>query len=594
MAYTSKPVPQNIMSVEFKLFDILTVKQFIISFILVAISGVIFYFLDGAWRVILPMMILGTGAVVLFVPFNGEPFQDFLGAFMEAIISPQRRIWNKKGIIVKSALKKARVFQFGNDPKADETNNFKYADQTNIIKVGSDKQILDQQEESFLKDPKAEAMQFVPPKARVDNFQNNSSTNSNQIAGGSGQGTNPNSRINLNQFPQKPALAQGANPSPPQSPVNVQIPAGVHLNNNAQAQGVSNQPTQSPKEDVDDIDIIIEDTGRLSAAEESTLQIKNYIFGNVEGENGNPVENAAVVLRQESRNLEVMTTNAGGDFQSKNEYPEGMYSIFVNKDGFDFNEVSIKHNPANPEPVIVRPKVSTIKDAQHEKTQSVISNEGVFAGNYDEKVFDLGSDYENSMVAENTESDFEKNAISQNLQPSFDNVQTQSNIIEPLIPNNNTQTVDQNTYHPNIEVNLSPANNQQNINPVVQDQVIMQNQNTGYSYNSQDFISFTNLSPVDTNSFVLNPAFITIPSTLNGIILDKNNQGVGGAIIFVYNQRNELIRTLASDPQGIFYSYSSFGSGKYIIKIQRDGLSFPSYEVELTGLSIEPKVIRAN
>lgn len=95
---TSKqhPVPQNIMSVEFKLIGELTIKQFgyvVAGIILAAIaykSGI--YFI---WRWLLIFTFIGVSVGMAFVPVQDRGLDIWLKSFVRALFSPVLMIWKK-------------------------------------------------------------------------------------------------------------------------------------------------------------------------------------------------------------------------------------------------------------------------------------------------------------------------------------------------------------------------------------------------------------------------------------------------------------------------------------------------------------------
>ena len=227
MAYGARPVPQNIMSVEFKIFDFMTLKQFGISVALMLVCFALYFVLGAPWGIVISLLIIVVGGIVIFVPFNGEPFQEFLSSYMEAMISPQRRVWHKKGIVVKSAAEKARFYRYGNDPIPETENKFKFADQNNI-KITQEQNKLDSAEQQFLQKEEGNP-QPAFAKATVGAFQaqNNSGTNISQKSVKNG--------INLGKF--IPGFGK-QNQKNQQQQMNPQQPQNQQQNN--QQQGVSN------------------------------------------------------------------------------------------------------------------------------------------------------------------------------------------------------------------------------------------------------------------------------------------------------------------------------------------------------------------
>ena len=467
MSYNARPVPQNIMSVEFKLFEFMTVKQFLIGFAVVVFCIVLFILIGGVWGLIIPLFVLMVAGIILFVPFNGEPFQVFVGSFLEAIISPQRRIWHKKGIVVKSAMRRARAYQYGNDPAEDGMNQFKY-NETQQVKIGARENALDTKEVAFLENQSKEK-------------HNNQSTTMNHTINQNNSGTAVSSKavrtkVNLGQYTQaNPASTQQGGQSAhtdsdassdqafpqhqdvPQSqaPVQQQEQPEIHVAPEANAMSSQNVPEEpkaqflssenavsQPASNAVDIssdantpqqtfltsddavasnqsvpgsnsDQMVDELNQMMAPRSTTVQddsveTTNYLFGSVEDRNGNPVKDAAVVIKRGEENLEVVYTGEGGDFQSHYEYRAGIYTLYVNVDSHEFNNVTIELDPVDPMPVIIGPhsmEDEVAEDAQAPDSAPATSpaEDGVFDGAYSSQVFKLGNDYQVESPVQNNE-----------------------------------------------------------------------------------------------------------------------------------------------------------------------------------------------
>ncbi|HEC64439.1 MAG TPA: hypothetical protein ENI23_04015 [bacterium] len=89
-------VPQNIMDVEFKLFGSLTVRQFanLAAGILV---GVLLYFFDIPGIIKWPLIVFSAfmGLALALFEINGQPFSRWLGNFIIAMFTTQRKVWKK-------------------------------------------------------------------------------------------------------------------------------------------------------------------------------------------------------------------------------------------------------------------------------------------------------------------------------------------------------------------------------------------------------------------------------------------------------------------------------------------------------------------
>jgi len=89
-------VPQNIMDVEFKLFGSLTVRQFA-NLAICIVSAVLVYFFNIPafikWPIIILLVMLGLALAL--VKINGQSFGTWMGNFIVAMFTSQRKIWRK-------------------------------------------------------------------------------------------------------------------------------------------------------------------------------------------------------------------------------------------------------------------------------------------------------------------------------------------------------------------------------------------------------------------------------------------------------------------------------------------------------------------
>ncbi|MDD3647357.1 MAG: PrgI family protein [Candidatus Dojkabacteria bacterium] len=94
------PVPENIMDVEFKLFGSLTAKQF--GYIVAGGVGgvVLFYLFRGLQSTFLGWIFASLSAMLglslALVRINEQPFEVWLGNFLTAMFSSQKRVWQKQ------------------------------------------------------------------------------------------------------------------------------------------------------------------------------------------------------------------------------------------------------------------------------------------------------------------------------------------------------------------------------------------------------------------------------------------------------------------------------------------------------------------
>jgi hypothetical protein len=103
-------VPENIMDVEFKLFGSLTAKQF--GYIIAGggIALFFYYFFKSlnttflGWIFVVLSVILGLSLALIRI--NEQPFEVWLGNFLSAMFSSQKRVWKKSKKVPKVLEKK--------------------------------------------------------------------------------------------------------------------------------------------------------------------------------------------------------------------------------------------------------------------------------------------------------------------------------------------------------------------------------------------------------------------------------------------------------------------------------------------------------
>jgi hypothetical protein len=644
MAYGARPVPQNIMSVEFKIFDFMTLKQFGISVALLIFAFLLFYILPAPWNIVIPLLIIVFGGIIIFVPFNGEPFQDFLSSYMEAMISPQRRVWHKKGIIVKSAAEKAQFYRYGNDPvSADKSNfNMPLQDQRNndpiLIKLEDEEKKFMQQkdDDAVLGTNKTQNLQQVnyiqtniSPKSIKNSYQlpqeqsqnnfishgsvmnsQNQSVNQQQSQNVSISNESQNSNLQLN--------SQATNiQSNPQNSQNFSATANIPQ---SIQEPHKNQPTNFTQT------IAPQNT---TERDESSI-VKNYIFGSVEKAPDKPAVNAIVtVFDSNNRNLEFITTNVSGEFKTSYEYEAGNYRLNVNYDGKELNDINIIHEPIDPAPVIITPKEDQYfnqdQNTQEVSTQVDQRNDGVFDGAYDAGMFNLGHDYLEQRYDEVIQNQRNQNQISQEpdleinyiepglysnegvgleqkrhsaysnqannlfnqMRPSYYEPETQAEHI------GSPQSVTDEQFNPQVikkeeELNSWQSNTQESNLGYYSQQKTNLNNNKQIPSNDVDIVDFLQM-PNANVPFEQN--LISVPGTINGILVGPNGYGLDNCNLRIINSIGEIVTSMQSDNTGRFYSYSPLEKGYYTMFISKGNQNLVGFKITITGQVIQPKYI---
>ncbi|MBI3103486.1 PrgI family protein [Candidatus Daviesbacteria bacterium] len=92
------PIPQNVTTFEFHLIGDMTLKQFMYLAAGSTIAYVLFVFVSSAYPLIAwPLIVISAslGFAFAFLPINSRPLDYWLGAFLKAVYSPTKRVWQK-------------------------------------------------------------------------------------------------------------------------------------------------------------------------------------------------------------------------------------------------------------------------------------------------------------------------------------------------------------------------------------------------------------------------------------------------------------------------------------------------------------------
>lgn len=687
-SYGARQVPQNILNVEFKLFDMLTVRQFLIGFVLLVVAG-LFFFLGGGlfFKIIVPFCIIFGGAIVLFVPFNGEPFSTFLSSYMEAMISSQRMVWNKKGIVVKSAFQAMDDFRYGNDPDEDN-NRFKFTNKEKILPKRETE--LDEKEEQFLErdipnsnsnleirnmqkgnrnindDTASHSTTIsnsnIQRQVDLQNFPEDEQDNHEQIpqeqdteeqnvdinmsvqqTQNTQQEQNQNTQQQQPRFLSKEAQTQAQPqinvnpqqttgntyslkdiaqaPSPKQSEQRNQendIDLNIHpsqtnqqeftppnnqdtiehsqqreeqlYNDNdqyttynqqeaPQAQNQNDSNVEQALQELSEITPPLRDNTSPEKANESS---KEFIFGKVENFDETPIPGAAVILKQSDQNQEIVYTNANGDFKTNFEYPEGNYEIYVNHDANEVNSISFYFNPNDNIPLDIKP-MQEEEAPNPEQTHQVLENyqetqEPLPQPNYEQDYSYQENDYNTPQAEE------PQQHVQQTPYPPEDQ---ESDVFTGDYDNDLFNVNDYNSTD-DYQEPIPQYSNSTTQNNQPQQQQTLPNTPTNQNSNVLDFNSL----PICGEE--LDTQFTSIPNTANGIIIDLSNNRIQGALINVYNNSHRIVRTLASGPEGKFYTYSPIENGQYNLEVTYKGEVINNYTVNFNGSTVHPRVIVIN
>lgn len=89
------------------------------------------------------------------------------------------------------------------------------------------------------------------------------------------------------------------------------------------------------------------------------------------------------------------------------------------------------------------------------------------------------------------------------------------------------------------------------------------------------------------------PAPPSQPNTLVGMVLDREDKLIEGAIIEIRDNQSVPVRALKTNKLGQFRSVTPLDNGQYEIEIEKEGYQFDILKITLTGVVVEPLEIRA-
>jgi hypothetical protein len=91
-----------------------------------------------------------------------------------------------------------------------------------------------------------------------------------------------------------------------------------------------------------------------------------------------------------------------------------------------------------------------------------------------------------------------------------------------------------------------------------------------------------------TSSTLPFPSTPSTPNTVVGMVLDNQNHIISNAIVEVVDESGIPVRATKTNQLGQFFSTTPLRRGIYHITIEKDGYSFDTIELELSGQIIEP------
>lgn len=105
----------------------------------------------------------------------------------------------------------------------------------------------------------------------------------------------------------------------------------------------------------------------------------------------------------------------------------------------------------------------------------------------------------------------------------------------------------------------------------------------------KDFVTVVTIKPSKT----LNLTLTNTPNIINGIVTDSQNNYLEGVIVVTHDKDGLPVRALRTNKLGQFIAATPLVNGVYTMTIEKDGLSFDTLKIELTGTLLPPIKVSA-
>ncbi|MCA9390083.1 carboxypeptidase regulatory-like domain-containing protein [candidate division WWE3 bacterium] len=90
------------------------------------------------------------------------------------------------------------------------------------------------------------------------------------------------------------------------------------------------------------------------------------------------------------------------------------------------------------------------------------------------------------------------------------------------------------------------------------------------------------------------PTITNEKNAINGVVTDTNKKLVTDAIVIIKNSEGRPLRALKTNQLGQYWITTALDNGKYSLETEKEGMTFDTIEVELTGKPVEPILIPAS
>lgn len=328
----SHPIPQNVTSFQFKLVGDMTLKQFGYLAAGCAIAYLLFVTLSHSYPItVWPLIVISAlaGIAFAFLPIGSRPLDYWLIAFLKAIYSPTKMIWEKNGKTFKEdELFNSRLIMYLSGQPQPKTTEMPIAQPPPPVAPAVTVQTIPQAL------PTQEELQKTVDLAR--------------------QAQQLKMKIIQTERTLSQIKTQAQQPTP--IPVDYSQQVNTTL---ADLQNLVNQASTIKQQ----IQSVQEPEPQLSAAAPAASRTKikiviptkpkttqvalttfpNVINGIIKDKNGNYLDGSvAVIYDKEGIPVRALKTNKLGQFTSSTPLPNGIYTLELEKDNYTFDVLQIE------------------------------------------------------------------------------------------------------------------------------------------------------------------------------------------------------------------------------------------------------------
>ncbi|MBU0976461.1 MAG: PrgI family protein [Patescibacteria group bacterium] len=572
------PVPENIMDVEFKLFGSLTAKQF--GYIVAGgIGGVIFFYLFRGLQSTFLGWIFASLSVMLglslaLIRVNEQPFEVWLGNFLTAMFSSQKRVWQKQKksshVLLDKPSNVAVAANFSQTvPGQTQTPVPAPVGLSNVQASPPEQKKVEVKEEKA-PIPEHPFRDFSTPAPSVTN-QDPPPQMQAAIAGepakgemfnvpGSAQGF---VRISTNQEPNRPISVQGN--------------MSNSMQNNSSGTAQQGQPLS------DNVPNPLQNDGSKSGV--GSRSAGSADPSNDQSSATEPDFQVVEPLQKVDKEPETFFLNEQLDQTGQSQSAQNTSNVQATE-----SKPTIQTTQSSPSAVVPVQGVLGQQDLSTQSSQPVekIENKGQqFSDILPDKreVIDGSLDANSQSPAGNTQLD-ELGEANQALRQKVVEFSEEKSKLEgeltevkgkyTMLENQNKQMLaDLELIKKQLEAKTLP-----DLKPSIQMvpggaaaqtvsslQAVQQDGDSGA------------LSPLTYNG----PSLSRKPNVISGIVKSKSGKLLPGVVVIVKNEKGRPVRAMKTNSLGQFVTTTALDSGNYVIELSKNDLSFGRYEVILEG-----------